>query len=227
MGQIDRNTVSAKNQLKENEFFSYINPEGKGIRVLIIGNSITRHGIAPGIGWNNDWGMAASSADKDYVHLLSTKICNKEPDASFLICHAVLWERNYKNGKGVHAKFEPAHMFAADVIIMRCIENCPQHEFDFDAFNSEYIALIDYLNPGNKAEVILTTGFWKHIGDSEIRKIASQRNYPLVDLGYLGEDDNMKAIGRFEHSGVAAHPGDKGMKFIADDIYDCYIKCMY
>ena len=47
--QIDKNTVSAKNQLKENEYISYINPNGKGKRILFVGNSITRHGKAPQI----------------------------------------------------------------------------------------------------------------------------------------------------------------------------------
>ena len=34
-------------------------------RILFIGNSITRHGPRPSIGWTNDFGMAASSIDKD------------------------------------------------------------------------------------------------------------------------------------------------------------------
>ena len=40
-------------------------------RVLILGNSITRHGVLEKIGWTTDWGMAASAQEKDFVHLIA------------------------------------------------------------------------------------------------------------------------------------------------------------
>ena len=71
---------------------------------------------------------------------------------------------------------------------------------------------------GKKAKIILTTGFWKHPGDDTIMRVAEEREYPCVYLGELGEKDEMKAIGLFEHTGVANHPGDLGMQAIADMI---------
>ena len=35
MRQIDKNTVSSKGQLKESEFVTFINAEGKGKRILL------------------------------------------------------------------------------------------------------------------------------------------------------------------------------------------------
>lgn len=216
MDQIEKNTVSSKNQLDENEYVSYIQENGTGLRVMFVGNSITRHGILPKIGWHWDRGMASSSLEKDYVHLLVNKINETNPDATYCICQAANWERNYKNGSEYLCQYEKARDFKADLIIFRLVENCPKLDFDKEIFYKEYQNLIDYLNPTKKAKIILTTGFWKSICDETIIKVAEERGYPCVWLGDLGEQDEMKAIGLYEHSGVANHPGDLGMQTIAD-----------
>ena len=75
------------------------------------------------------------------------------------------------------------------------------------------------MNPDGKAQVILTTGFWHHPGDGAIIGYGKEQSLPIVALGDFGDDDQMKAIGLFEHSGVANHPGDLGMKMIAERIF--------
>lgn len=220
MKQIEKNTVSAEGQLQKSEFVSYLNAQGTGKRILFVGNSITRHGVLPSIGWNNDWGMAASDIEKDYVHIVMSEIRKSFDDTMFCICQVANWERQYKNGEDTFSQYEDARKFNADIIIMRCVENCPQEEFDHEVFTKQYGKLIDYLNASGKAEVILTTGFWENTGDADIEHIAKERGYKLIYLGDLGEDDRMKAIGLFEHSGVANHPGDEGMQKIADRILE-------
>lgn len=215
MAQIDKNTVEATNQLKNKYVFVH-EKENAEKKILFVGNSITLHGVKEDIGWFNSWGMAASSEDNDYVHLVMKGLCDNSVTASYCICQVSSWESKYKTGCSLLENYENARKFDADIIIIRCIENCPWNDFDADTFEYEYKKLIEYLNPNKKAKVILTTSFWKHPGDDVIVKTGKDLDYPCIYLGNLGEDDTMKAIGLFDNSGIANHPGDKGMKTIAD-----------
>lgn len=219
--QIGKNSVKATNQLKESAYVSFENPEGEGIRVLFVGNSITRHGIAHEIGWHNDWGMAASSKDKDYVHRLITKINNVQKNAVYCICQVASWECGYKGGtEKFYETYKSAHDFEANIIILRLIENCPFDGWDAEVFKQELEKLLAYLNPTGNAKTVITTGFWYHCGDEALREFAREHGFPLAELGDLGEMDEMKAIGLFEHKGIANHPGDLGMEMIAERIWN-------
>ena len=200
--QMEKNTVSAEGQLKDSSIIRFKNPEGKGMRVMFVGNSMTLHGVRPEIGWHHCWGMAATEEDKDYVHCFMKYIGQQDANAAFCICQVSEWE------------------FDADIIIMRFIENCPKADFQSNVFKEELKELLHYLNGSQKAKFILTTGFWRHPGDDSIRELAMENDWPLVELGDLGENDRMKAIGLFEHKGVANHPGDLGMENIAKRIYE-------
>ena len=216
--QIKKNTVSSENQLKISQQIQIYNPDGKGKRVLFLGNSITLHGASHENGWHGEWGMAASSKEKDYVHRIISEVTNYDADAAFCICQVSRWERNYKNPAEIIELYDGAKDFCADVIVSRFVENCAVPDFEPEVFLSEYEKFIKSFNTSGNAKFILTTGFWKHPGDEQIRFVAESNDYPLVVLGDLGEDDTMKAIGLFEHTGIAEHPGDKGMEYIAKRI---------
>lgn len=220
--QINKNTVKAANQLKETEYVTFDNPQGDGLRVMFVGNSITLHGVLHEIGWHNAWGMAASSKEKDYVHRLMQRINAIKEDVAYCICQVAAWEMQYKDGTdSMSHLYESAREFQADIIVLRFIENCSVVEFDADIFKTELGKLLLYLNPTNQAKIVITTSFWRHLcGDDAIRDFAKEHNITLVEIGDLGERDDMKAIGLFEHDGVANHPGDLGMEKIAERIYE-------
>lgn len=221
MDQIKKNTVPSQMQLSTENPVFFVNKDGKGIRILFAGNSITLHGFKPEIGWYGvNYGMAASSKENDYVHLVMEEVYKKHPDAAICICQCAEWERNYKNGSEILPTYKEARDFNADIIVVRLIENCKTDHFDSNIFIREYKELIDYLDAGKTSKIILTTGFWKHPADELILKIGQEREYSTLYLGELGEDESMKAIGLFNHTGVANHPGDKGMKYIADMIIE-------
>ena len=220
MKQIDKNTVKAENQLRDKHDVTFECEGNTGVRVMMAGNSITLHEPSPTIGWHNQWGMAASAKEKDYVHVLKSYIQDLKPDAAFCICQAYKWERDFANGKQAYPIYEDARNFDADIIVVRFIENCPRQNFDAAVFKKEYVDFINFLNKSGNAKIVLTTSFWEHTADPVIAEIAKENGWPLVVLNDLGELDEMKALGLFEHFGVANHPGDLGMKTIADRIFE-------
>ncbi len=218
--QMDKNTVRAEGQLKDSKLVRFDHPEGKGKKIMFVGNSITLHGLRPEIGWFGEWGMAASEKEKDYVHLVKAKVKEKDPNAAFCICQVSNWEDRYQNGENTFPLFENARDFGADIIVIRLIENCPKNLFEEETFKTEIKKLLSFLDKEEKARFIITTGFWRHPGDDALRQIAQEINAPLVELGDLGEQDEMKALGLFEHQGICVHPGDKGMAAIAERIFE-------
>lgn len=216
--QMKKNTVDAFGQLKDSERIRFVNPTGTGKRVLFIGNSITLHGVKSEIGWHGAWGMAASAPEKDYVHRVMAQVQKTDADAAFCVCSVSSWERNYKNGAEAVERFQAARDFEADVLIMRFVENCPVEDPRPDLFCKELGQLLEYLDSKGTARRVITTGFWRHPLDDAIRSYAAEGGFPLVELGDLGEQDEMKAIGLFQHEGVANHPGDLGMEKIAERI---------
>ena len=208
--------VDSKNQLKDSPAVRFENLDKNGIKVLFVGNSITLHGRKEDIGWFGDWGMAASSKEKDYAHLMEAQIQKTHPDAQFCICNAAEWEINYKNGNTTFAKYETAREFDADIITVKLCENSPLDGFDGDAFKKNFAEFIEFLNKNEKAQIVVATAYCDHPANDAIKAYANETGCAFCTLSDMGYQEKFKAIGLFEHEGVANHPGDLGMQEIAD-----------
>jgi hypothetical protein len=97
----------------------------KADKVLFLGNSITLHGPAPAIGWQGNWGMAASAADKDYVHLVLKGIAQAAgQDPKSMVVNIADFERQFETyDVAVGLKRELA--FRANLVIVAIGENVP------------------------------------------------------------------------------------------------------
>ena len=97
-----------------------------------------------------------------------------------------------------------------------------ENEHTQDELADKFSELISYLRKGkSKVPVLISQPFlWeKPVVCKAIKKAAAELNAMVMDMSELSQDLSFRAIGKFEHSGVAAHPSDKGMKRIADIIY--------
>lgn len=64
------------------------------LTVVCLGNSITKHPYLPDVEWYGDWGMAASSPEKDYCHVLQKKLKEYNPESKVIPCTIVPFEKN-------------------------------------------------------------------------------------------------------------------------------------
>lgn len=190
------------------------------MKILHLGNSLTLHGPAPHIGWTNNCGMAASSPEKDYVHRLRVKIEERGIAVEEMIDNMADFERRPESLTAETVK--PYLDFQPDVIVLRMCENVPGDQRA--AFAEGYNRLIGLLNPSGSAAVFCTGAFWSAPDvDKMIQNAADSRGATFLSLVEL-QEDRYRAIGLFEHAGVAAHPGDEGMEAIADLIFSAMEK---
>ena len=215
---IVKNNVDTQNQTRQKlKIFESENPTAK--RVLFLGNSITLHEKKPEIGWNNNWGMAASSEEKDYVHLVLARLKERYGDISYAIVNVAEWEQKYWEDS-VLEKFKPAKDFNADTVVIRFGENVNLKALDT-------YPLIDYLRTfirhiaAEAKKIVVTDCFWEHERIcNALKTLAEENGYDFVHLFDLGYQEENMALGLFEHPGVAMHPGDLGMQRIAERILE-------
>ena len=94
---VSDNDVPADGQMQNTTHTYYLGNRSASHRLLIVGNSITLHGPKADIGWDHNFGMAASLAERDYVHLLASRLMENE-DVLIMVRQFASWEINYKEG---------------------------------------------------------------------------------------------------------------------------------
>ena len=121
MSNIEKNNVSAQAQVQKRNYIEIFDNGGK-LNVLFVGNSITRHEPKPEIGWDNDWGMAASKLENDYVHVTIKILEEKLGKINYCVANCGEWELNYEQD-GLISQWAAARDFQADIVIIRIGEN--------------------------------------------------------------------------------------------------------
>lgn len=212
---IEKNTVDASKQVKEK--FKIFDGVKGGKRVLFLGNSITLHETKPEIGWNHNWGMAASSEQNDYVHIVLDGLKEKFGAVNYCITNVGEWELNFWKTE-VLESFFASKDFGADIVVVRLGENVNRQKLSEYDFEKDFENFVRYFS-GKAEKVIITDLFWEYKElDEMIKNVCERVNGQFVMLSDLGYDNANKALGLFEHEGVALHPGDRGMAKIAERI---------
>ena len=181
--------------------------------IVILGNSIT---LIPPMGgeWPYNWGMAASAADSDYVHRLTAKFKALNANSKVTIQNINAYEGDFENFD-LDGHFKTLNDSKPDLLIIRIGENLNQVPFNEVAFAKSYANLINYFKRDNSNLQILSVGpLWPRPDLERIMSIT-----PYQTLSQFCFDPSNYAYGKFIDPGIQAHPGDKGMRVIADSIW--------
>lgn len=210
-----KNTVAGDGQVSK-----YVTFEGSANgspKIMFVGNSITRHAPLAEIGWHNNWGMAASAKENDYVHKIISAVTKKHPNASFCIVQASVWERSYTE-KRFDEWFGDVNAFCPDIIFCAISGNIEPSLFDKDAYIENINALLTYLAGENKdVKIFHTSSFFGNTKKNEaIEEYTKKFGATYVPISDIKDDESNLAIGLFEHKGIQVHPGDKGMAELAN-----------
>ena len=188
--------------------------------ILILGNSITIHVPDASIGWYGNWGMAATSKDKDYVHVLE-----KLTGVSIQPVNISGWENSPLmfdlSVLDKHLLNNP------DLVLIRLGENIR----DPKNLYSSLEALLNKIKISNPTAKIMITGtFWLNTHVTAILEdFANQNGLMFVPLSHLARNENISFIGDLikgedglihpvTNQEIADHPGDAGMQKIAEAI---------
>jgi len=192
-------------------------------KILFLGNSITLHGPKADIGWTGNWGMAASSEDKDYVHLVASALAQQAGSApQILVRNIADFERGYAT-YDVDNQLKDSFAFDPDLVILAIGENVPAlgSEEAKAAFKAGVMNILRCALAKRHPLVLVRSSFWADAAkDQALSQACEEAGGLFVDAGLLGRDaaNAARSERSFTHDGVAAHPGDKGMKALADAI---------
>ena len=190
-------------------------PVPPAYRILVLGNSITYSPANPSIGWNGNWGMAASVVDSDFVHVLTKRLKAINPANEVLSKNIAEFEGNFDT-YNIDANLKALRDTKPALIVLRIGENVTRNT-EAVLFEQKYQELLTYFKADNPSVKILAVGsVWPDRGmPTEVMKKYSD----FVPLVFMQQDLSNFAFGKFADNGVASHPSDKGMATIANSIF--------
>ena len=200
---------------------------GEVYSYLAIGNSITMHGISDV--WHAEYGMAASAPEQDYYHIVCKYLEKKNGTINSVAYNYSVWEVQSHDRSETWEFLDRYLVQGIDLITVQLSENV----YDMTEFSADFRSLIDHIMEITPdAMIIVVDDFWSTEKHDLKADICKEKECPFADLSDIrgieyyyagigetvyGEDGLPHVI---EHDGVARHPGDEGMKEIAERIIE-------
>lgn len=192
---------------------------------LALGNSITKHPLCDY--WWNEIGMAATTEEKDYFHLVVKYLQNSYGEVQAQAFNVYYWEIISADRAQTLSAWDAYLSEELDLVTIQLSENV----LDTATFEKDFREMIVYVTEKcPNAQIIVIDDFWSD-EKSEMKKRAIDRlNVAFVDLSEIRGDSTYQAgMGtmvydaegnshKLEHDGVSVHPGDRGMQYYMEKI---------
>lgn len=206
-----------------------VNWEDGSFNYLAIGNSITRHGLAD-YWWDADNGMAATRDEHDYVHLVTKYLKEKEGVVQVESVGFSIWETLFTDRAETLNIIDPYLSENLNLVTIQLGENVKE----LSTFDTDFEYLIAYIkNHCQNSRILVIGDFWEYKDRDRIKMIVAEKcKVDYISLNEIKDNAEYQAgMGamvfgddgiehQINHSGVAAHPGDKGMAFIANKVIE-------
>jgi alpha-galactosidase len=203
-------------------------------RILFFGNSITYHPTKTSIGWTGDWGMAATDANHDYVHLVAGDVAREAgATPSIMATYNVDWEQNYSGYNYGASGFQAQLAFSPTIVVVAIGENVDAAPLSAPeaqtAFATAFKSLLTQFKNHGDPTIFVRSEFWANpIKDGVLEQVAADAGAIFVDQSTLGADALNYAYSEptnpWRTNGmINSHPGDVGMQAIADSLFGAMV----
>lgn len=222
-GNIDRENaerIAGEIAINEEQHYNYV----------ALGNSVTCNAYPNPEGiWWSDWGMAATSEDKDYVHIVSSWLSGQmSKKVNVVTADLKPWEIA-QNRNSILFQYDALLNDETDLVTIQTGENITDNKSNL---KGDYNALFSYIRSKAPKAQILVIGelLWPSDDIEDAKRAACEQNgLTFVEVGeFLGGYDNnyRSSMGTMvagndgkqytiQNEIVAAHPNDEGMAKIA------------
>ena len=203
----------------DQEYYEHGHSWGKGYNWLAIGNSIT---LIEAFGR----GICSTRPDNDYFGIVKAHLETKYPDVDAFRVNVVPWEKKSSNRSTRLYLIDPYLSPALDLVTVQLGENV----YDTTTYQEDLAGMIRHIRDiCPNTQIILIDDFWEQ-EISDLRKAAAaETGTAFADLSeirgkaeYQSKEGTVFQLpdGSTETVSKAAetHPGDAGMKYIADQI---------
>ncbi len=179
--------------------------------MLVVGDALSCCAPIPELGWNRDWGMAATERGNDYVHRLYAELKKSSPELKLTVDSIM-----YQDTMTGWVHLVPC---GADLIVIQLSENY-KGGISLEEYADAYGQMIEELCEGGKKTVICL-GPWKNVElEPIIAQAATNHGAIFLSLQGIRSDPANLAAADGKYPKLGDMPGDLGMKRIAEAICD-------